>query len=275
MVEGLTDVEQIAVSHGESYSPCTHFAAVSRQQVFTWGYNDFGQLGWGLHGEGRVGQQKPNQVKGMIENEEIIDFACGGGHTVAITKSARIFGWGSNTNGQLGHAMRNCFPEPMEIPLGDPIAKVRAGWRVTCYITESGRPIICGGVRAEGPTVADMQKPVGEDGEPAPELEKGGGPKAEAGTASVMGMVDSSGMEVMTEVITDAAVGEAHGVLVCYDGSIRGFGYNRQAQAIGEFTDDTFVKPTFVDDLPEGFKGHSAACAGAQSYAILKPPGVY
>ena len=40
------------------------------------------------------------------------------------------------------------------------------------YITESARPIICGGIRAEGPSVADVQ---GEDGEgPAPEMSRGG-----------------------------------------------------------------------------------------------------
>merc|ERR1719401_1335372 len=93
--------------------------------------------------------------------------------------------------------------------------------------------------------------------------------------ASVMGMVDNSGMEVMTEVVTEAAVGEAHGLLVCYDGTLRGWGYNRQAQAIGDFSDETFVKPQFVDEMPEGFKGHSVAAGGAQSYALLKPPGVY
>mmetsp|Transcript_4270 Transcript_4270/g.7066 ORF Transcript_4270/g.7066 Transcript_4270/m.7066 type:complete len:552 (-) Transcript_4270:174-1829(-) len=251
-----------------------HMGVLSKDgKLFTWGYNDFGQLGWGLHGEGRVGQQKPNQVKGLIEGETILDFACGGGHTAVITKSCRVFGWGSNTNGQLGHAMRNCFPEPMEIPIGDPIAKVRAGWQCTVYITESARPIVCGGIKAEGPSVSDIKTGEGEGGEGvAPEMEKGGGPKEEAG---VMDMVGGSGMEVMTEVVNDAAVGEAHGVLVCYDGTLRGWGYNRQAQAIGDFTDETFVKPTFVDDLPEGFKGHSAACAGAQSYALLKPPGVY
>jgi len=265
---GIKGVKLAKISAGDQ-----HMGVLSKDgKLYTWGYNDYGQLGWGLHGVDRVGQQKPNMVKGMMESEEVIDFACGGGHTVAITKSSRIFGWGSNTNAQLGHAMRNCFPEPVEIPLGDPVAKVRAGWMCTVYITESARPIVCGGVRAEGPTVADMQKPVGEDGEPAPELEKGGGPKAEA---DVMGMVDSSGMEVMTEVVTEAAIGEAHGLLCCYDGSLRGWGYNRQAQAIGDFSEETFVKPQFVDDMPEGFKAHSCAAAGAQSYSLMKPPGVY
>lgn len=251
-----------------------HMGALTKEgKLYTWGYNDFGQLGWGLHGEGRVGQQKPQQVKGLLEAEDVIDFACGGGHTVAITKSCRIFGWGSNTNGQLGHAMKQCFPEPVEIPLGDPVSKVRAGWQCTAYITESARPIICGGIRAEGPSVADLSQKPGEDGEggAAPELNApGGGPQPEAG---VMDMVSTTGVEVMTEVVTDAAVGEAHGVLVCYDGSLRGWGYNRQKQAIGDESDDTFVKPQFIEDLPEGWKGHMVAVGGAQSYAILKPPG--
>lgn len=262
---GIKGMKVVKISAGDQ-----HMGVLTKDnKLFTWGYNDFGQLGWGLHGVDRCGQQKPNQVKGLLENEEIIDFACGGGHTVAVTKSSKIFGWGSNTNGQLGHALRNTFPEPVEIPLGDPVSKVRAGWMCTVYVTESARPIVCGGIKAEGPTIADMQKPVGEDGEPAPELEKGGGPQAEG---AIMSMVDSSGMEVMTEVVTDAAVGEAHGLLVCYDGSMRGWGYNRQAQAIGDFSDDTFVKTQFVDDLPEGFKAVSCAAAGAQSYAMFKPP---
>jgi len=253
-----------------------HMGALTKEgKLFTWGYNDFGQLGWGLHGEGRVGQQKPQQVKGLIEPEEIIDFACGGGHTVAITKGCRTFGWGSNTNGQLGHAMKQCFPEPVEIPLGDPVAKVRAGWQCTAYITESARPIICGGIRAEGPSVADLsQNPGGEDGEgggAARELGPGGGPQPEAG---VMDMVSTTGVEVMMDVITDAAVGEAHGVMITYDGRIRGWGYNRQKQAIGDESDDTFVTPQFVEGQPEGCKGHQVAVGGAQSYAILKPPGV-
>jgi len=252
-----------------------HMAVRTKEgQVYTWGYNDYGQLGWGIHGTDRVGQQRPNQVKGAIENEEIIEVVCGGGHTVAISKTARVFAWGSNANGQLGHAMRDVFPEPVEIPLGDPVCKVRAGWQCTVYITESARPIICGGIKAEGPSVADAMamQTEGEDGEPLPPLPTaaGGGARAEATVMDVL----SSGMEVINEVVVEAGVGEAHGILVCYDGSVRGYGYNRQAQAAGDFTDETFVKPTRIEDLPDGFKGFQVAVGGASSYALLKPPGV-
>merc|ERR1719215_391251 len=131
-------------------------------------------------------------------------------------------------------------------------------------------PIICGGVRAEGPSITDMQQPGGEEGPESAAPETGGGPKPES---TVMDMVSTTGVEVMTEVVTEAAVGEAHGVMVCYDGSLRGWGYNRQKQAIGDDSDDTFVKPSFVEDMPAGWKGVSVAVAGAQSYAVLKPPG--
>lgn len=262
---GLKGLKIAKISAGDQ-----HMGALTKEgKLYTWGYNDFGQLGWGLHGDGRVGQQRPSQVKGLMENEEVIDFACGGGHTVAITKSCRVFGWGSNTNGQLGHALKQCFPEPAEIPLGDPVAKVRAGWQATVYITESARPIVCGGIKAEGPTIADC-KTGGEGEDGAPAAPAGGGPQ---GAAGVMDMVSTSGIEVMTEVVTEAAVAEAHGLLIHYDGSVRGWGYNRQLQAIGDESEDTFVKPQPVDDMPEGWKGHSVACGGAQSYAIMKPPG--
>lgn len=263
---GIKGLKLAAVRAGDQ-----HMGVLTKDgKVYTWGYNDFGQLGWGLHGDGRVGQQRPNQVKGPLEAEEVVDLALGGGHTIAITKSSRIFGWGSNTNGQLGHALKQCFPEPVEIPLGEPMSKVRAGWQCTVFVTQGARPIVCGGIRAEGPSVEDAERigaGGGEDGAPAPP--RGGGPQADAGVMDMVG----SGMEVMNEVVTDAAIGEAHGLLICYDGSVRGWGYNRQAQAIGDFTDDTFVKPTMVDGLPEGFKGASAAVGGAQSYVLLKPPG--
>jgi len=265
---GIKGLKLAAVRAGDQ-----HMAVLTKDgKVYTWGYNDFGQLGWGLHGDGRVGQQRPNQVKGALETEEVVDLALGGGHTVAITKSQRIFGWGSNTNGQLGHALKQCFPEPVEIPLGEPIAKVRGGWQCTVFVTEGARPIVCGGIRAEGPSVEDAERigaGGGEDGAAPAPAPRGGGPQADAGVMDMVG----SGMEVMNEVVTDAAIGEAHGLLICYDGSVRGWGYNRQAQAIGDFTDDTFVKPTMVDGLPEGFKGASAAVGGAQSYVLLKPPG--
>jgi hypothetical protein len=57
-----------------------------------------------------------------------------------------------------------------------------------------------------------------------------------------------------------------------------GFGYNRQKQASGAMTEDDFVQePTEVDDdlyINDGctyhLKASAVACAGSQSYAIMK-----
>ena len=38
--------------------------------MYTWGYNDYGQLGWGLHGKDRTGQQKPKEVALPCDQEE-------------------------------------------------------------------------------------------------------------------------------------------------------------------------------------------------------------
>lgn len=251
----------------------THMAVLTKEgQLFTWGYNDYGQLGWGLHGVERVGQQKPNQVKGILENEKVVEVACGGAHTVVVTESKRIFGWGSNVNGQIGMSMKQVFPEPQEVPLGEAMAKVRAGWQCTCFITESCRPIICGGVRAEGPSLQQVQQAAAEsaDGEnmpPAPELvHNGGGPQEESGVVDMM----EGAAGIMDLVVIEAGLGEAHGLLACYDGTIRGFGYNRQAQAVGDFTDETFCKPSLIDDLPSNGKCIDCQAGGAQSYAMMK-----
>merc|ERR1719443_2277007 len=196
-----------------------------------------------------------------LKGLKIQKVAAGSEHMGVLTKEGKVYTWGYNANGQLGHGLRNVFPEPVEIPLGDPVVKARCGWQCTVYLTESARPLVCGGIKAEGPSVADMPMPGadgdGADAAPAPEL-AGGGARPEA---SVVDM-GAAGMSVFGEVVTEAGVGEAHGLLVCYDGSVKGWGYNRQAQAVGDFTDDTFMKLSRVEGLPDGYKGLTVSTGG-------------
>lgn len=78
--------------------------------------------------------------------------ACGGAHTVVVTGSNHVYGWGSNVNGQLGHGLRQVFPEPQHIQLGDPIQSASAGWQATLYITTKSKSLICGGIMQSGPS---------------------------------------------------------------------------------------------------------------------------
>lgn len=243
-----------------------HMAAMTKEgKVFTWGYNDYGQLGWGLHGVDRVGQQRPKEVGGILENEVIVDICAGGAHTAVVTKSGKVFAWGSNAIGQIGHGLRQTHAEPQEVSFPHKMTKCRAGWQCTLFISDENRAITCGGVCADGPkidTPADTAE--GEKNDTAPPVPSG----------NVLDMI-SGGNDLLEVDVVEAAIGEAHGAAVCKDGSVMGWGYNRQAQAVGSFTDDTFVKAgkiVMADANASTWAAVGVAVGGSQSYALLRPP---
>lgn len=92
-VNGLLDI--IAVACGGNHS-----VALDRNgDVWAWGANEYGQLGIG--GESSLGSKrnKPEKVNGL---SGIIALACGGSHTIALSKDGEIYGWGCNQKGQIG-----------------------------------------------------------------------------------------------------------------------------------------------------------------------------
>ena len=61
------------------------------------------------------------------ENKKIVMISCGFGHSLALTESGRVFGWGSNWFGQLGVDVRHSS-EPIIIELNDlKIKKISCG----------------------------------------------------------------------------------------------------------------------------------------------------
>merc|ERR1719311_1502165 len=90
---------------GEVIMQCSageaHMAVLTKsQKVFTWGYNEQFQLGWGERTSTKEGQQKPRPLnfdEGELRGETPVQVSCGRFSTVAITKDGRCYFWGSLT----------------------------------------------------------------------------------------------------------------------------------------------------------------------------------
>jgi alpha-tubulin suppressor-like RCC1 family protein len=91
------------------------YAAVLKKdgKVWTWGQNDYGQLGQGTRYSGfsESGtaehcwcQDDPVEVKGL---SNVIAIAAGGAHTVALKKDGSVWAWGDNEHGQIGYGYKN------------------------------------------------------------------------------------------------------------------------------------------------------------------------
>ena len=66
--------------------------------LLTWGWGKDGQLG---HGDRR--NEKLPAVVEFLHGRKLIQVACGGWHTSALTVEGEVFTWGSGRCGQLGH----------------------------------------------------------------------------------------------------------------------------------------------------------------------------
>ena len=91
----------------------THSIAMDRWgQVFTFGDNDYGQIG------ANEGEIYPNPVQ--IEGLSSVDVAAGGKHSLALQDLLTLFAWGDNSRGQLGTTITGSSSIPTEVVLPYP-----------------------------------------------------------------------------------------------------------------------------------------------------------
>jgi len=79
-----------------------HSAAVDGDgNAYTWGNNEFGQLGNGT----LVSSNAPHIVSGYgsLVGRRVVSIACGAYHTIAVDDTGATHGWGYNNHGQLGN----------------------------------------------------------------------------------------------------------------------------------------------------------------------------
>ena len=83
----------LSVSCGEFHT----MVICTEGTIYSWGKNDYGQLG---HGD-RHSRHFPKQIMALAK-KICIKAAAGGQHSLVLTDANKLYGWGSNSYGQLG-----------------------------------------------------------------------------------------------------------------------------------------------------------------------------
>ena len=66
-------------------------------EVFAWGRNNYGQIGTASNNN----QLTPIKVNGF-DGQRVASISAGSAHSLALTESGQVYGWGNNAFGQLG-----------------------------------------------------------------------------------------------------------------------------------------------------------------------------
>lgn len=102
----------------------THYSMALKNDstLWSWGRNDYGQLGLGMAG----GYHPVPQQVGTESTWQAV--SCGDGHTLAQRTDGTLWGWGFNYFGQLGQNNTTWnFPSPQNIPSGAGSRAISAG----------------------------------------------------------------------------------------------------------------------------------------------------
>lgn len=135
----LVDEEIVDISALYRHS----IALTSKNRIYTWGSNNYGQLGLGDNSERLV----PTLITlpNLNEEEVFIDVISGWDYSLALTSEGRVFAWGYNTWRTLGDGTNLNRNVPTEIffaglnPSSEKIASLEAGYDCAFAITNTGR----------------------------------------------------------------------------------------------------------------------------------------
>ncbi|RLN82186.1 hypothetical protein BBJ28_00012215 [Nothophytophthora sp. Chile5] len=116
----------------------------SGAHLYAFGRNDYGQLGLGRVNASSTANLQLQQQRfpfarlvEELEGKEIIRFACGCYHTVAVSDNGVMYVFGRNNHGQLGTGDTNerMYPYPIDDFVGKRVAMVAAGFYHTIVLT--------------------------------------------------------------------------------------------------------------------------------------------
>lgn len=117
-----------------------HHLAVSRKnELFTWGLNNYGQLGY----EAEENVAIPRKVP-LPDGIKIKQVAGGFHHSMLLTEDGKVYSWGRGDYGQLGHGNTENVTEPKSIevfenlPSDNRVIQISCGDNHSIAVTEQG-----------------------------------------------------------------------------------------------------------------------------------------
>jgi alpha-tubulin suppressor-like RCC1 family protein len=138
--------------------------------VRCWGWNGFGQLGYG-HTETIGDDETPDAESELDLGGQAIAVAAGGSHACAVMAGNELRCWGSNTFGWLGYGNTEDIGDDEApasagvVDVGGPVAQVVAGSSHTCALLTDGA-VRCWGINADGVLGTPGLDYVGDDEAP-------------------------------------------------------------------------------------------------------------
>eukprot|EP00743_Colponemidia_sp_Colp-15_P007616 GILK01008241.1.p1 GENE.GILK01008241.1~~GILK01008241.1.p1 ORF type:complete len:504 (+),score=62.28 GILK01008241.1:62-1573(+) len=122
----------IDISCGRDFSACV----TADGQLYTWGSDDFGQLG---HGRPDNYQKIPKQVR-SLDGKKVYRVSCGDYHVACVLENGDIYAWGLGKDGQTGHGDKANLNQPKVIDdlRGLPISTVSCGSGHTAVLHANG-----------------------------------------------------------------------------------------------------------------------------------------
>eukprot|EP00698_Gefionella_okellyi_P005691 TRINITY_DN15158_c0_g1_i1.p1 TRINITY_DN15158_c0_g1~~TRINITY_DN15158_c0_g1_i1.p1 ORF type:complete len:374 (+),score=45.87 TRINITY_DN15158_c0_g1_i1:36-1157(+) len=130
-IEALHGLNVATIAAGNAHST----ALLTDGSILTWGCGADGQLGHGT----TANELLPARVD-VLKGTAIVDVACGGQHTVALSSNGQVWSWGLGEYGQLGHGGTASKYIPTRISALDSrqVVQLACGWAHSVALTAKG-----------------------------------------------------------------------------------------------------------------------------------------